>query len=114
MFFVGSLKEKEIFKKFYEKLRCILPTRNISDQLVSKKIISIGDKEEITAMKTLQDKASFVLEVIGNSLQAGITHSFYELLSIMEEYGGDVSLFTYNIRRELDEFSGSYTHNYII
>lgn len=112
--FIGSWKEKEVFKKFYEDLRCILPIRNISDQLVSKKIISIGDKEEITAIKGLQDKASFVLEIIGNSLKAGITHSFYDLLSIMDEYGGDVSHFTKKVRKELDEFSGTYIHKYIL
>lgn len=108
IFFIGSVKENTVFKKFYEDLRHILPIRNISDQLVSKKIISIGDKEEINAAKTLQDKTSFVLEIIDNSLRAGITHSFYELLSTMEEYGGDVSLFANKVRRELDEFSGMF------
>ena len=97
------MKENNVFKTFYDKLICVLPTYNISPQLVTERIITIGDDEEITSMKRSQEKASFVLRIIAKSLQAGITHSFYVLLGIMEKYGGDVALLANDIRRALGE-----------
>ena len=100
------MKENDVFKAFYEKLTCILPTSNILPQLVAERIISIDDEEEITSMKRSQEKASFVLRIIAKSLQASITHSFYVLLVIMEKYGGDVALLANDIRQALGESSG--------
>ena len=106
--FLGVMKENDVFKEFYGKLTCILPTTNISPQLVAEGIITIDDNEEITSMKRSQEKASFVLRIIAKSLQAGITRSFYALLVIMEKYDGDVALLAKDIRQALDKSSGSY------
>lgn len=101
------MKENDVFKAFYEKLTCILPTSNVSPQLVAEGIITIDDNEEITSMKRSQEKASFVLRLIAKSLQADVTRSFYALLGIMKKYGGDVALLADDIRKALDEYSGS-------
>ena len=100
------MREYNVFKDYYEKLVCVLPTSNISPQLVSEGIITIDDKEEITSMTRSDDKASFVLRFIAKSLQAGITNSFNVLLGIMEKYGGDVSILANDIKIALDKCLG--------
>ena len=103
MLFTDDCIENEIFKKFYGKLINVLPTNNILYKLVSAKIISVDDSEEITGKTGSTEKASYVLNHIARSLDVGITFSFYTLLDIMEEYGGDVTLLTNEIKKE---FSG--------
>ena len=106
--FIGSDKEKKVFKRFYGRLASILPTQNISPHLISKEIITTGDEEEISSKARSDDKASIVLRIIDKSLQAGFISSFYNLLGIMEEYGGDVSLLANEITRALEETSGTH------
>ena len=103
----GAFIEKEVFKRFYGQLVGVLPVMNISHQLVSAQIITTDDTEEIGLIPRSKEKASFVLRIVGNSLEVGITLSFYVLLDIMEKYGGDVTLLASDIRRALDEFSGT-------
>lgn len=106
LYTVGGVKEYDVFTEFYPRLIHSLPTGNILNQLVSKRIITMDDCEQITAITRSQERASLVLRIIANPLKAGITHSFYELLEIMEKYGGDVSLLANEIRAALKEFSG--------
>ena len=108
VFFIGSEKEKKVFTRFYGCLASILPTQNISHHLVSKEIITTGDVEEIASKARSNDKASIVLRIIDKSLQVGFTSSFYNLLGIMKEYGGDVSSLANEITRALEETSGMY------
>ena len=84
-----------------------MPTTNISHQLVSVKVITTDDIEEITAISRSKEKASYVLRIVARSLEAGITSSFYALLNIMENIGGDVSVLASNIRTALTEFLGN-------
>ena len=58
------------------------------NKLISANIIGFDDSEEIKSLPTEKDKASFVLNMVAKSLQAGIIDDFYSLLRIMKEYEG--------------------------
>jgi len=93
----------------------ILPVQNILPKLVSEQIITIDDVEEIQSLKTSKKKSLYVLEIIGKSLEAGITLSFNRLLNIMEGYeGSDVTLLAQDIRRALIKNSGSLLYTLFI
>ena len=89
--FIGHHIAKEVFRQCYEQLVSILPIiiADILPKLISERIISIDDKEEIKNMPRPKDKASFILDNIGRSLEAGAKENFYVLLDIMEECGND-------------------------
>ena len=80
----GNLIEKKIFISHYRKLVNILPVENILHELVTVEIISPGDVEEINHMPRSRAKASFILNKIDSSLEAGYKDNFYTLLDIME------------------------------
>ena len=104
LFLVGNLIEKEIFTIYYHTLVNILPVGNILYQLVPVGIISQDDVAEINSnsMPRPKDKASFILNRIGSSLEAGYKSNFYALLDIMEGYcNGDVREAVVDIRRAL-------------
>ena len=109
--YVGSCKENEVFKKFYAKLVSILPIDKISPKLISAEIITIDDLDEIDGKTTSSKKASYILKNIGKSLKAGITSSFYGLLEVMEEYGGDVAILAKDIKRAVNKSSGDISLN---
>ena len=94
---------KEVFDRFYHRLIKILPVKNIKSQLVSTEIITLDDSEEIDVS---ENKSSYVLEIIAKSLEAGITRSFYELINILNDYGGDVKLLAKNILTALNTNTG--------
>ena len=79
----------------------MLPVKNILQQLVPPKILTLGDIEEIICLKESEKQNSYVLGIIAKSLDANITASFYTLLDIMKEYGGDVSFLGKNIQKAL-------------
>ena len=106
--YTGGFIENEVFKKFYSQLVSLLPTTSISHQLVSAKVITIKDFEEITSISRSEQKACYVLRIVARSLEGDITSSFYALLDIMENFGGDVSVLASSIRTALTEFSGSF------
>ena len=67
-------------------------------------IISQDDVAEINSnsMPRPKDKASFILNKIGSSLEVGYKDNFYTLLDIMEGYrNDDVKEAVVNIRRAL-------------
>ena len=82
----------------------ILPVKSLSQHLVSTGIITIDEEEEIMSIATSKDKALFVLRKIARSLEAGVTQSFYTLLTIMKRHGGDVAVLADQI---ISNFSGS-------
>ena len=81
-----------MFKASYAKLANVLPVKSLSNQLVSEEIITFDEEEEIASIPTSKEKASFVLRKIARSLEAGITRSYYALLTIMKDHGGDVAV----------------------
>ena len=84
-----------------------LPTYNITHLLVSAQIITTDDIEEINGMSRSKEKSSYVLRIVAKSLKVGIITSFYALLDVMENYGGDVTALTKDIRSALIESSGN-------
>ena len=93
--------ELKVLTDYYSRLTSILPIDKISPELISARIIAINDLEEIKSFKTSKEKASFVLQHIAKSLDGGITTSFYSLLKIMEDYGGDMASLANDITRSL-------------
>ena len=89
---LAVVKEFKVFKASYAKLANVLPVKSLSDQLVSEEIITFDEEEEIASIPTSKEKASFVLRKIARSLEAGITRSYYALLTIMQNHGGDVAV----------------------
>ena len=75
----------EVFTDYYSKLISVLPIKTFTGHLVSKRIISFEEEEEIS--QTPLQPSRLVLKKIANSLQAGLAYSFDELLLIMEQYG---------------------------
>ena len=112
-YYIGNFKELEVFRSFYKMLANILPAKNISPDLISASIITIGDSEEIAAITKSKDRASFVLDKVARSLEVGITCSFYSLLTIMDVYGGDVTILATEIKDALSKFPGTYVTMYV-
>ena len=81
-----------MFKASYAKLANVLPVKSLSHHLVSNEIITIDEEEEIASIPTSKEKASFVLRKIARSLEVGITNSYYTLLTLMQNHGGDVAV----------------------
>ena len=90
-----------MFHEYFDELANILPVNNVINKLISAKIITTDDSEEVKGLSKSQDKASFVLNVIAKSLKAGFTDDFYSLLRIMEEYDGTVAKEAGKIRERL-------------
>ena len=106
--FLATCKELVVFTKFFDKLAKILPVQNIAPQLISTRIITIGDEEEIASIARSLDKAVFVLRKVAHSLEAGVTRSFLTLLTIMEEHHGDAAVVATDIRKEMEKYSGMH------
>ena len=102
----GTCREKEVLETFYDKLATILPVGSIPFKLVSAKVISMDDLDEIELKQKPKHKAAFILNKIHCSLKAGIKHSFYMLLDIMEQYDSDIKVLAKDMRRGL--LTGKY------
>ena len=65
----------------------ILPTKTLTGYLVTKRIITFEEEEEIRQASSQLESTRLVLKKIVNSLQAGLVYSFDELIRIMEQHG---------------------------
>jgi len=110
--FLATCKELVVFTKFFDKVVNILPVQNVASQLISAKIITVDDDEEIKSIVRSKEKATFVLRKVAHSLEVGITQSFYTLLTIMEQHGSDAAVVATAIREEMKKFAGTPTHTY--
>ena len=88
----------------------ILPVQSIAHNLISSRIITIDDEEEIKSIAKSKDKASFVLRKIARSLEVGLTQSFNKLLTIMEEHGGDAAILSTEIQSKLVKCTDIVSH----
>ena len=88
----------------------ILPVQNVSHKLISQRIITVDDDEEIKGIARSKDKASFVLRKIVQSLEVGLIQSFHKLLTIMEEHGGDAAILATEIQNELVKYTNTESH----
>ena len=102
--FAETIKEKMVFDRFYHRLIKVLPVKNMIHQLVPAQIITPDEIEEISG---LENKSSYVLGIIARSLEAGITRSFYKLIDILNNCGGDVKILAKNIQTALTMTAGN-------
>ena len=100
-YYTGGINEFEVFTRYFNKLVNILPVKSITHNLISSRIITIDDDEEIKSIARSKDKASLVLRKVGRSLEVGVTQSFYELLMIMKQHRGDSAILAAEIQNEL-------------
>ena len=108
-YLTGYCREKWVFTRFYSKLVSILPVDNIKDELVSARIITVDDIEEIDHMPRATSKASFILKIVDDSLKNGTTDNFYNLLNIIERsHNDDVKAIVRDIRSAL--VTGKYIY----
>ena len=68
-----------IFNKYYNKLASIIQVKHLVDYFVSEHIISVKEKDSITADSLLQ--------MVAMQLKNGIYNSFTKLLDIMQQFG---------------------------
>ena len=69
--------------------------------LASSEIITATEKEEIATLVDLKEKVSSVIKIILNSVETGVTHRFYMLLTVMEKCTNDVAAVAERIRNFL-------------
>jgi len=93
-----------VLTRYFDKLVNILPVPEIVYKLISSRIITADDEEEIQSKPRSKEKASFVLKKITRSLEVGITQSFSKVLAIMEEHEGDVAMLATEIKSELVKY----------
>ena len=81
-------KELEVFKDYYSKFVESLPANELSHYLVSHRVISLADNEEITKPTTPSRRAAeILLSRVYSSLQNGDVVAFHNLLYVMQQYG---------------------------
>ena len=86
--FLTAERKLEVFTDYYNKLMIVLPMiKTLTSHLVTKRIISFEEEEEIKQASSQSESTRLVLKKIASPLQAGLAHSFDELLLIMEQYG---------------------------
>jgi len=90
--FTDSIKEYEIFIRFYGKLASVLPIATLSPHFVGKNLLNMAEAQELDAISTNVKQAVYVLRKISASLQAGQTHAFDIFLTIIEEHGNAASI----------------------
>ena len=78
----------EVFTDYYDKLRNILPVKNLSVHFISEQVINFEEEQVIQQTVEQTQAASTVLRKIAYSLRAGRTESFDKLLTIMRDHGG--------------------------
>lgn len=100
-----------MFKASYCKLASVLPVKTVSHHLISTGIITVGEEEVIERISTSKERASYVLRKIAGLLEAGLTQSFYTLLELMKNHGGDVAVLAEQICNQLYCSSGDNNSN---
>ena len=79
--------ERKIFTKNFGSLVNVLSSTNLYSQFVSGNDITLTDFQEISSCTTSKQKAELLLTKLSATIDAGHTTSFYNLLSIMVDYG---------------------------
>ena len=91
-------KEYKLFIKYYDKLKSLLPISSLTPRLVSREVITVAEEEEISSNPR---QKVILFSKIDSALSSGFSKSFYELLAIMKEYGGDIATLAFEIDKKL-------------
>ena len=89
-YILGSNSEYEVFTKFYARLAAVLSVTSYSHYLVSAKILTTDEEEQLDALDNSNKRAAFVLRKIAAHLKGGNSDSLHALLSVIEIHG-DIS-----------------------
>ena len=97
-------KELEVFQDYYSKLVESLPANELSHYLVSHRVISLADNEEITKPTTPSRRAAeILLSRVYSSLQNGDVVAFHNLLHVMQQHGNSAVITLCNeIKSQID------------
>ena len=90
--YTGSNGEYEVFTTFYARLAAVLSVTSYSHHLVSERILTIDEEEQLDAFDNSNKKAAFVLRKIAAHLKGGNADSFNSLLSVIEKHGDVASI----------------------
>ena len=78
------MRESVALVRFYKDLCNVLPVDDILPILITKRIITIQNKDFIMTGKTSDERTQYLLDhFISKSLSAGDTNVFYKLLEAM-------------------------------
>jgi len=82
-----------VFKEFYARLTGVLSAilTDITPHLVSADVISPNKDEEVMSPTTRQEQTKKVLIALHGQISAGYAEPLTKLLTIMQQYGNDVS-----------------------
>ena len=99
-----------MFMRFYERLAVVLSVANYSHHLVSAKVLTTHDEEQLDALNSRNKRAAFVLRKVAAHLKNGNSEGFYALLSVIESYGDIPSIYLVSdIKSGIMTFTGSQT-----
>ena len=79
----------------------------LDSYLVSERIITLTDQQDINAAKTNRDRSTLILQAIGNHLKSNITQSLFVMLDLMIECG-DIAMEEIAIQMKSQLPRGSY------
>ena len=101
-------KESQLFQDYYSKLVESLPANELSHYLVSHRVISLADNEEITKPTTPSRRAAeILLSRVYNSVQNDDVAAFHNLLHVMQQHGNSATIMLCNeIKAQMSEDSG--------
>ena len=93
-----------MFQDYYSKLVESLPVNELSHYLVSHRVISLADNEEITKPTTPSRRAAeILLSRVYSSLQNGDVVAFHNLLHVMQQHGNSAMISLCNeIKAQID------------
>ena len=89
-FYLGTCSEYKVFSRFYARLAAVLSVASFSHHLVSARILTTDEEEQLESLDNRNKRAAFVLRKVAAHLNSGNSKSFHSLLSVIEAHG-DIS-----------------------
>ena len=81
----GTCPELTALENCYDKLTLALPLDDIVPKLISQRVISISDKQQIMAHPTDSQKIEHFLEILSKPLSVGSTKEFDIFLKVLKQ-----------------------------
>lgn len=81
----GTCPELLALENCYSKLTMALPLDDIAPKLISQRVISISDKQEIMAHPTDSQRIGHFLDILSKQLTIGNTKEFNIFLKILKQ-----------------------------
>lgn len=81
----GTCPELLALEKCYNKLTMALPLDDIVPKLISQRVITISDKQQIMAHSTDSQKVEHFLDILSKQLSVGNTKEFDIFLKVLKQ-----------------------------